>query len=246
MRGGRPRCARCRSRRPLMRASRAFSQFPVMPQKHVKIAIVPCRWRMRPCAFDAAGDGVAALAAAIAVFPAQTLFFDRCGFGFRPDKAVVARAMRFAKSMPARDQRNGFFVIHRHTGKGFANIARRCDRIGIAVWTLRVNIDQSHLHRAQRIGQFAVAAVTLIAQPFGFGAPVNIFFGLPNIGAAAAETECLETHRFERAIAGEHQQIRPRQLTAIFLLHRPKQAAGFIEIGVIGPAVQRRETLGSR
>ena len=71
--------------------------------------------------------------------------------------------MRLAESVAAGDQRHRLFVVHRHARKGLANIARRGHRVGVAVGAFRVHVDQAHLHGGQRICQFAVAAVALVA-----------------------------------------------------------------------------------
>src|SRR3546814_20334309 len=38
-------------------------------------------------------------------------------------------------------------------------------------------------------------------------------------------------------------RVAPRALLAVCLLHRPQQAAGLVEVAVVGPAVERREPL---
>ena len=147
-----------------------------------------------------------AAAAAKTVFPAQTLFFNAGTFGFRADVfARISRAVRFAKGVATGGQCNGFFIVHRHAGEGFANIARRCERVRIAVRAFWIDVNQTHLHRGQRIFQCAVAAVARVVQHFAFWAPVDVFFWFPNIRAAAAEAEGFETHRIHRDIAGQHQ-----------------------------------------
>ena len=116
------------------------------------------------------------------------------------------------------------------------------DRIGIAVRAFRIDVDQAHLHRAERLGELAFAAVAFVAEPGAFGTPVQ-FFRLPRVGAAAGESERLEAHRFQRDVAGENKQIGPGQLAAVFLLDRPQQAARLVEVGVVRPGVERREAL---
>src|SRR5262249_49814595 len=90
--------------------------------------------------------------------------------------------------------------------------------------------------------QLALAAVALVAEPAPFRAPIELL-RLPGVGASAAEAEGLEAHRFERDVAREHEEVGPGELAAIFLLDRPKQPARLVEIGVVGPAVGRREAL---
>ena len=135
--------------------------------------------------------------------------------------------MRLAEGVTAGDQRNGFFVIHSHACEGFADVARGGDRIGFAVRTFGVHIDESHLHGGEWVIQFAVAGVALIGQPLAFAAPVG-GVRLPHISATAAESEGLESHRLQRHVASEEKEIRPRNALAVLLLDRPEQATGFV------------------
>ena len=152
--------------------------------------------------------------------------------------------MHFTECVPAGDQRHGFFIIHRHAGEGFAHILCAQQRVGIAVGTLRVDINQTHLNGSQRIFQrLSRFGITVIIEPTGFGTPINIFFRMPNIGAAAAKTECFATHGFDRDIASEHKQVGPANGIAIFLFHRPQQTTCFVQIAIIRPAVKRRKAL---
>ena len=47
------------------------------------------------------------------------------------------------------------------------------ERIGIAVRAFRIDVDQAHLHGAERLGELALAAVALVAEPGAFRAPVT-------------------------------------------------------------------------
>ncbi|MPN19042.1 hypothetical protein SDC9_166408 [bioreactor metagenome] len=150
--------------------------------------------------------------------------------------------------MAAGDQRDGFLVVHGHAGERHTHVATGGDRVGVAIRSFGVNVDQAHLHGGQRIVQIAlagVAAVRLVAgrQPFAFGAPENFLFGLPDIHTSAGEAEGLEPHRFECAVAGQDQEVGPGELVAVFLLDRPEQPTRFVEVDVVRPAVERRETL---
>src|SRR6202040_4204289 len=115
-------------------------------------------------------------------------------------------------------------------------------RIGIAVGALRIDVDQAHLHRAERFGQLTFAAVAFVAQPGALGTPIELF-RLPHVGAAAAKAERLEAHRFEGDVAGENHEVGPGNFAAILLLYRPQQAARLVEVRVIRPTVERREAL---
>src|SRR6201989_2456639 len=68
----------------------------------------------------------------------------------------------------------------------------------------------------------------------------------PHILTTAAEAEGLEAHRFQRDVAGEDHEVRPRDLAAVLLLDRPEEAARLVEVRVVRPAVERREALLSR
>jgi hypothetical protein len=46
-------------------------------------------------------------------------------------------------------------------------------------------------------------------------------FGLPDVGAPAAEARGLEAHRLERDDAYQDHRVGPRELAAVLLLHRP-------------------------
>ena len=154
--------------------------------------------------------------------------------------------MRLAEGMTAGGQGHGLVIVHGHAGKSLANIARRCERVGVAVRAFGVDIDQAHLHGAERVFKLAVAAVALIAQPFVLGAPVNVQFRFPHILAPAAKAKGLAAHGFIGAVASQDQQIGPGYLPAVFLLDRPQQQPRLVQVAVIGPTVERRETLRAR
>ena len=58
-----------------------------------------------------------------------------------------------------------------------------------------------------------------------------------------AKPKVLKPIEFERDVAGEDQEIGPGDLAAVFLLDRPQQATRLVEVGVVRPAVERREAL---
>ncbi|MET3220545.1 hypothetical protein ABIF35_001332 [Bradyrhizobium japonicum] len=228
--------------RPLVRAARALRQLPFVLEQVPEEVVAPLRRRRRPRHLETAGDGVARQARSVLALPAETLILERARFRLRSDQRRIARTMGLAEGMTAGDQRDGFLVVHRHAEEGLADVLCRGDRVRLAVRAFRIDVDEAHLHRAERLGELAFAAVALIAQPGAFGTPIELF-RLPDVGATAGETERLEAHRFQRDIAGEHHQIGPGDLAAVFLLDRPEQPARLVEVGVVGPAVERRETL---
>src|SRR5690606_6720315 len=130
-----------------------------------------------------------------------------------------------------------------HAAEGLADIARRGERIGIAVRPFRIDIDETHLHGGKRVLEVAVAAIALIREPFAFPAPIDVLVRFPDIGASAGKAEGLEAHGFEGNIAGEIDEVGPGDLAAVFLLDRPQEPAGLVEIHIVGPGVERRKTL---
>src|ERR1700746_1713612 len=104
----------------------------------------------------------------------------------------------FAEAVAAGNQRDGLLVVHRHAAERFADVLGRRDRIRLAVRSLWIDVDQAPLQRAERVLKLAFAAVAFVPQPRPLGTPVELV-GLPDIGAAAAETERLEVNRPQRA-----------------------------------------------
>ena len=159
----------------------------------------------------------------------------RAAFRLRADQRRIAGAVGLAEGVAAGDQRDGLLVVHRHAEERLADVLGRRDRIRIAVRPFRIDVDQAHLHRAERLCELAFAAVAFVAEPRALGTPVELF-RLPDVGAAAGEAEGLEAHRLERDVAGEDHQVGPGDLAAVFLLDRPQQPARLVEVGVVRPA----------
>ena len=63
----------------------------------------------------------------------------------------------------------------------------------------------------------------------------------PDIGTSAGEAKSFEAHGFEGDVAGEDHEIGPGNLVTVFFLDGPEKAAGFVEVSVIRPAVERSE-----
>ncbi|MGY4347160.1 hypothetical protein ACVWXM_003627 [Bradyrhizobium sp. GM7.3] len=228
--------------RPLLRTARALSQLPFVLEQVLEEVVAPLRRRRGPGHLETAGDGIAANARRVLALPAEALIFERARFRLRSDQRRIAGAVGLAEGVAAGDQCDGFLVVHRHAEKGLANVLGRGDRIRLAVRAFRIDVDEAHLHRAERLGELAFAAVALIAQPGAFRTPIELF-RLPDVDAAAGKAKGLEAHRLQRDVARQHHQIGPGNLAAVFLLDRPEQTACLVEICVIGPAVERRETL---
>src|SRR5581483_5805506 len=167
-----------------------------------KVVAPPGR-RLRPGDFGTAGDRIGANASAVAALPAEALILNGAAFRVRTDQRRITGTVGLAESMAAGDQRNGLLVVHRHAEERLADVFRRSQRIGIAVRPFRVDVDQAHLHRAERLRELALAAVALVAEPSAFRTPVELL-GLPHIGATTRKAEGLEAHRLERDVAGEN------------------------------------------
>src|SRR5262245_42710135 len=99
--------------------------------------------------------------------------------------------MGLAEAVAAGNQRDGLLIVHGHAEEGLADVLCRGDGIRVAVWPLRIDVDQAHLHGTERLRQLALAAVALIAEPRPFRTPEELL-GLPHIGATASEAERLE------------------------------------------------------
>jgi hypothetical protein len=227
---------------PLLGARRALLELVLEAEQVLEEAVAELRRRLRPGDLGAARDRVAADAGLVLALPAEALVLERPRLRLRPDERGVARAVRLAEAVAARDQRDGLLVVHRHAAEGLADVDRGLARVGLAVRAFRVHVDEAHLHGAERLRELALAAVALIAEPAALGTPVELF-RLPDVGAAAGEAEGLEAHRFERDVAREHEQVRPGNLAAVLLLDRPEEPARLVEVRVVRPAVEGREAL---
>ncbi len=131
---------------PLPAAAGALLQCPIEVVEVVEILAVPLDGVGGPGAFEAGGDGVFGVAFALGVLPAEALLLDGCAFGLRADVgAGVVCAVAFAEGVSACDEREGFFVIHRHATEGFADVVCGGERVGLTVGAFGVDVDEAHL-----------------------------------------------------------------------------------------------------
>ncbi len=203
----------------------------------------PLGRREGPGALQAARDRIGAFAAAVAAHPAQALLLDVLAFRFRADiLGRIGSAVRFAERMTAGDQSHGFLVVHGHAAERFADRSGCRQGVGVAARALGIHVDQTHLRGAERMIQRAVGVAPIGRKPLTFRAPVDVF-GLPGVDATAGEAERLKAHGLHGDGAGEDHEVGPRDCAPVLLLDRPQQAARLVEVGVVGPAVQRREAL---
>ena len=172
---------------PLMRTGRALREFPLVAEQVLEEVVAPLRGRGGPGDFQAAGDRVAADAGAEAASPAEALLVETGIFGIGPHIGRRAGAVGLAEGMAAGDERYRLLVVHGHALEGFADIDRRGDRIGIAVGTFGIDVNQPHLHGGQRIFEIPVAGVAFVTQPGLLGAPIDVLIRLPDVLATASQ-----------------------------------------------------------
>ena len=231
---------------PLPGAGGALRQFPVMIEQQFEVFVIPARRMGGPGAFEAAGNRIGAGSGSGFVKPAQALVFEFATLGLGPEQVRIAVAVGLAHRVTTGGQRHRLFVVHRHTREGFAHVAGGFQWIGLAVDAFGVHVDQAHHDRSQRVGQVADAGVAAVGaaargQPFFLGAPVDVFFRVPDIFAAKRKAVGFQAHGFIGQRAGVSQQVRPAQLVAVLLFDRPQQAARLVQVAVIRPGIQRRK-----
>ena len=124
--------------------------------------------------------------------------------GSAPTCDAGAGAVRLAEGVAAGDQRDGLLVVHRHAAEGLADVARRGERIGIAVRAFGVDVDQAHLHGGERVLEVARVSASAVvvgdehaaglldagralrvadvaAEPRRLAAPVDVLVRLPDV-----------------------------------------------------------------
>src|ERR1700758_1596589 len=143
-----------------MCAGRTLRQFPFVAEQVREEVVAPLRRRGGPGNFQAAADGVTAMAFAEFILPTEALLLDAGTLWF--GAYIISRngsAVSFAERVTTGNERNRFFVVHCHAGESLADIARGSDRVGLSIRPFRVHIDQTHLHGSERIRKIAIAAV---------------------------------------------------------------------------------------
>src|SRR5258708_36030886 len=129
-----------------MRAGWTLRQFPFIFEQVLEEVIAPLGRRRSPDYFQAAADRITAFARLELALPAESLLLDTGGFRLWAYQFRIASAMGFAEAVAASNERDGLFVIHRHTGESFSDVPCRGNRIRLAVRSFRIHIDQAHLH----------------------------------------------------------------------------------------------------
>ena len=98
-----------------------------------------------------------------------------------------------AEGVTTGDQGDGLLVVHRHPRERLADEMRCGDRVRAAAGTLRVDVDQAHLGRADIRHHLRVGGVALVAEPGVLRTPEDLL-GLPDVHPAEAEAERPEAH----------------------------------------------------
>src|ERR1700747_363196 len=176
-----------------MCAARALRQLPVVLEEVLEIVVTPFCRRAGPCDFEAAGDGVACDASGVGACPAETLLLNRRAFRLFAPLGAGPGSVSLAEGVTAGDQSDGFFVVHRHPREGLANILGCLERIGNAVRSFRIDIDEAHGGGAERTREIALTRIAFIgSHPGRLMPPVDVKVGFPNVRTSAAKTERLE------------------------------------------------------
>src|SRR5690606_9420154 len=122
--------------------------------------------------------------------PTKTLLFDVGSLGLTTYiLRRIGGAVALAERVAAGGERDRFVVVHRHALERLANVLRGSERIGVAVRSFRIHVDETHLNRAERILEIAIACVALVSEPGGFGSPIDVLFRFPHVLASTAEAE---------------------------------------------------------
>ena len=127
-----------------------------------------------------------------------------------------------------------------------ADVACGGERIRVAVRALRVHVDEAHLDGAVAAPRAGGRRCSARRRATRSSLPQLICSGSQTSSRPPAKPNVSKPHRLQGAVAGEDHQVGPRELAAVLLLDRPEQPARLVEVGVVGPAVERREALLAR
>jgi hypothetical protein len=188
----------------------------------------------------------------VLVDPTDSLVGQAGRFGFGAVHLGGHGAVHLAEGVATDGERDGLLVVHRHAAECLADVLGGLHRIGDAVGAFGVDVDQAHLDRGERVVErpaavFPAAGVAIVVdrQPLVLRPPVDVVLGCPDVVAAEGESGRREAHRLEGAVAGEDEEVGPRDPLAVLLLDRQQQATGLVEVAVVGPRVERGVALGA-
>lgn len=139
--------------------------------------------------------------------------------------------MGLAEGVSTGDESNSLLVIHTHAVESHADIESRIGGDRVAVGSLGVDIDQTHVGGSERllevlsaltnISAAVVADIITLRDEGGLGTPVDALIRLPGVGTTTSKAKGLEVHGLESHVAGEKHKVSPRDLVAILLLDGP-------------------------
>jgi hypothetical protein len=162
-------------------------------------------------------------------------------------------AMTLAKGVATGDQGDNLRVIHTHSAEGLTNVQGRRFWVTIAVGALRVDVDEAHMSSCKRLLQLASTGgkvgTAVVPDVITFGhegclsTPEDALIRLPRIGPTSTKAEDREAELLEGRVAGQEDQVCPRDGFAILLLDGPQQAPCLVEVGIVRPAIERSEAL---
>ena len=154
--------------------------------------------------------------------------------------------MRLAEGVTADDQRCGLHIVHGHPAERLANIGCGREVVRDTFRAFGIHVDETHGGCTQWLLELALTVLVaqVGAQPHRLGTPVDLV-GLPLVRTPEGEALGRQAHVLERDVPREDQEIGPRQSLAVLLLHGPQQSSCLVQAHVVGPAVQRGETLHS-
>ena len=223
------------------------SELPVVVEQQVEVAVVPLGGVGGPGTFNTGADGIAPHTTSGVVHPTEALLLNVSTFRGRAEVTGVTITVSLTHGVTTGGESNSLFVIHCHAGKGFTNLLSSLERVRVTVNTFRVHIDQTHLDCSQRVlhgGRVFQVAIARVRRrkPFLLRTPVDVELGVPDVFTAETKAEGLQTHGFVGHVSGEDEQVSPAELVSILALDGPEQTTCLVQVHVVRPGVQRRET----
>ena len=179
---------------PLVCSSRTLNKLPFITKKHIKIPIIPLSRIWCPCSFNSTCNGVTAHTFAMITVPAKAHFIYISTLRFYCLVVLTCSTMCFPERMTTSSKSNCLIIIHCHSAKCFSDIFGTCNWVRIAVRSLRVDIDQTHLHCTKGLVKDSVTSVTFVCQPLCFFSPKNIIFWPPYVNTATSKSKGFSSH----------------------------------------------------
>ncbi len=151
--------------RPVDKRPSVLGQLPFVLEEVVEEVIAPRRRRLRPGDFGTARDRVRADAGAEFALPAETLILERAGFRLRADQRRIARRCGLCRTQDRRRSAPPFLRRSSPCGRRSRECLSPPRSDPLTVRPFRIDVDQAHLHRAERLLKLALAAIALVAEP---------------------------------------------------------------------------------